>query len=193
MKITIKDILIAVLVVFLLFKSCDNGKKLEPKEVVKTTIETKTVYDTIINTVVSYKPKYISVIKTKVDSFYIDTNSVVSDYFDKYVYSDTIKKDSINLVINDTISRNKIESRSIDYQLIYPHTTTTITNEVVINKNKLFFGGEVGVSKTSLEMIQLGFLLKTKKDIIYGAGIGATNDLSPFVSAKIYYKLKLTK
>lgn len=189
-KITIKDILIVGLVIFLLFKGCGDSTKPIDKEIVKTNTVTNTVYDTITNTVTLYTPKYINVVKTELKTVYIDTNTVVEDYFNTYVYSDTIKRDSINFIINDSISENKIKSRFIDYELIYPHTTTTITNDVIVNKNKLFFGGEVGVSKTSLEMIQVGFLLKTKKDVLYGVGIGLNKELSPFVSAKLYYKIK---
>ena len=48
-----------------------------------------------------------------------EADAVLEEYFATYAYTDTLKKDSVTFIINDTISQNKILSRGIKYNLVY--------------------------------------------------------------------------
>ena len=120
-------IIIGLVIVIFLLRECDGGKEVEPE--IERIVKVETKYDTIIKSVPTYVPEYRTKIVTKTihDTIQpdIDTASILEDYFATYSYIDTVDADSINLVIFDTISQNKILSRGIDYSLIYPTTTIT--------------------------------------------------------------------
>ena len=119
MKSWLKDFktltIIGLIIVIFLLRECrgeSKGAPIEPVTVVK--IETK--YDTIVETIETYIPEYRTKIKYKTvhdtveihDTVPVDTLSILEDYFATYAYTDTLKKDSVTFVINDTISQNRI-------------------------------------------------------------------------------------
>lgn len=132
----------------------------------------------------------------------IDTLAILKDYYAKYTYTDEIKMDSIGVVyINDTISQNKIISRSARFEYKLPTITkTTFVKEPPVTK--LFIGGSIGFNKpTFINHITGKLILLTKKDRMYGLGIGATTQqftptksgITPFIEGSILWKIKLRR
>jgi len=124
----------------------------------------------------------------------IDTLAILQDYYAKYAYSDTVLLDSIGTVqINDTISKNKIISRSLIFNYKIPLITETITVKEKPT-NQLYLGGGVNFDKTDfLNSAYVGAILKTKKDKIFvlNAGVStATTTVKPYVGLGLYWKLK---
>jgi len=183
-------IIVVLVVVIILLRECKNGDKPEPE--IERIVKIETKYDTIVKNVPTYIPEYRTRVVTKTihDTIHlpIDTASILEDYFATYAYIDTIDADSIDLIIFDTISQNKILSRSIDYSLIYP--TTTITKEKVINKIEFYVGFGLMGNKSQINYLGSEFMLRTKKKQAYGIGIGLNNEFQPVVGFKMYWKIK---
>ena len=184
----IQTLLIVVLVVVILFmRSCGGeNTNVEPKVITK--IETK--YDTVIIEKISYVPKWKTKIVTEIDTFQtpIDTLAILRDYYTKYYYSDTLKIDTLGYaVINDTISRNTILARDIRTNILIP--TTTITKEIYLNRNELYWG--VGLQGRTDQINYLGteLLWRTKKRSVYGFGMGVNQNFQPVLSGRMYWKI----
>ena len=182
-------IIVVLVVVIILLRECKNGKEPEPE--IERIVKIETKYDTIVKNVPTYIPEYRTRVVTKTIhdtvKLTIDTASILEDYFATYAYIDTIDSDSIDLIIFDTISQNKIISRSIDYSLIYP--TTTITKEKIINKREFYIGFGLYGNKSQINYLGSEFMLRTKKKQAYGIGIGVNNELKPVGGFKMYWKL----
>ena len=126
----------------------------------------------------------------------IDTLSVLKDYFSKRVYKDTlILPDSTGLVfVIDTITKNKLNHRIYEArvkQKVIRETTIVKDppkDQLFVGLNSQFGGGSFVTS------VGGGLIYKTKNDKIYQLGGGITNNnLKPYVSGGIYWKLKLKK
>ena len=184
-------IIIVLVIVIILLREC-GGEKEKADPEIERIVKIETKYDTIIKNVPTYVPKYRTKIITKTIhdtvQLSIDTASILEDYFASYAYIDNIKADSIDLTIFDTISQNKIISRSIDYSLIYP--TTTITKERVINKREFYTGFGIGGSKSQISYITGELMFRTKKKQMYGVGIGINSNLEPILGFKMGWKIK---
>ena len=184
-------IIVVLIVVIILLRECGGGKeKVDPE--IERIVKIETKYDTIVKSVPTYVPEYRTRVITKTIhdtvKLTIDTASILKDYFATYAYADTIKADSIDLVIFDTISQNKIISRGIDYSLIYP--TTTITKEKTVNKREFYVGFGLMGNKSQINYIGSEFMLRTKKKQAYGVGIGLNNEFQPVIGFKMYWKIK---
>jgi hypothetical protein len=183
----IQIVLIIILVIALIIKSCNSNKTPKPKVITHT----KTEYITIENTIPSYVPKWRTRIDTisETDSFLIDvdTLAILTDYYAKYHYYDVQDFDSFKLIISDTVTQNMITGRQIKYTLRYPKTT--VTEKIYINKREVYVGlGGVGNS-TQLNYVGGEVLYKTKNYKIYGFGGGINQNLKPVVSTRIYWKI----
>ena len=182
-------IIVVLVVVIILLRECKNGDKPEPE--IERIVKIETKYDTIVKNVPTYIPEYRTRVVTKTIhdtvKLSIDTALILEDYFATYAYIDTVDADSIELVIFDTISQNKILSRSIDYSLIYP--TTTITKEKIINKREFYIGFGLYGNKSQINYLGSEFMLRTKKKQAYGVGIGLNNEFQPVAGFKMYWKL----
>lgn len=72
----------------------------------------------------------------------VDTQSIIREYFKKRIYTDTLNDDTLELIISDTISFNKLQGRFLKYRILTP----TIINKTEIVNNYLedrhsFYGG----------------------------------------------------
>ena len=111
----LKDMIIAGLVIFIgvyiLFFSPDP----EPQEPIITTVtEIDTVFTEVLKEVPKYVPKYIDrVVRDTVEMpLDVDTLAIIEDYFARYIYSDTLKVDSLGFgYITDKVTENKIVER----------------------------------------------------------------------------------
>ena len=185
-------------------------------ELIKQTIDT--VFVTKEVKVPTYIPKYITKVETieveiPID---IDTLAIVEKYFSTYQVKDTLNlsyefpsgvtdslgnKPSPNLgfgIITDNISQNSIISRDVDWTFQIP----TIYNTSIVKelpKTQLYWGLNGGFNREDvITNISGSLLLKTKKDKIFQLGLGVQNNsniqqLSPYISAGMYWKLSLGK
>ena len=193
-------IIIGLIIVIFLLRECRGENKGTPTEPI-TVVKVETKYDTIVETVPTYIPKYKTRVKWKTktvhdtveihDTIPVDTASVLEEYFATYAYTDTLKKDSVTFIINDTISQNKILSRGIKYNLVYP--TTIIQTEREVNKRELYVGFGLGGDRQQISYAGSELILRTKKDKLYGVGIGVNNSFQPILTFKMNWKVKMPK
>ena len=196
----IKDNFLSLIILFLVFiLFFSKGKE---TTVTKTLKDTVWVYkDSIVYT----KPQVIKTISvlykdrpkeylpdTNYASLVLQYNKLVDKFLDSNIYQDSIKIDSIGHVyVKDTVSNNLLKGRSYSYSLKYPIINTYTTSPP---KNQLYYGGGVlGSPVEIINNIQLGVLLKTKRDRIVGinAGINSQGTITYGVSS--YWKIKLKK
>ena len=193
-------IIIGLIIVIFLLRECRGEKSPLPAEPV-TIVKIETKYDTIVETVPTYIPKYKTRVKWKTktvhdtikihDTIPVDTASVLEEYFATYAYTDTLKKDSVTFIINDTISQNKILSRGIKYNLVYP--TTIIQTEREVNQRELYVGFGLGGDRQQISYAGSELILRTKKEKLYGVGIGINNSFQPILTFKMNWKVKMPK
>ena len=179
-------IIVILIIVLLLQKSCGGGKVTVPEN------DTITVTDTSYATITKYVPTYVPKWHTKTEYVHdttktIDTAYVVGDYYSTYFYTDSLISDTLHFYINDSISQNKIQSRSLKYTLKFP--TVTVTNTVIKNKNEFYIGlGLVG-SKTGINFFGPELMLRTKSKSVYGLGVGINGSFEPQLSLRVYWKI----
>lgn len=193
------------LVIFSQFYSCDDQPLPEPIHIIDT------VYQDVKVEVPVYVPKWRTKIKEvevpgQTIPAKIDTAEILADYYAKYKTIDTLKltyKDTANVerkfgygVLTDIISRNQIIERGI----VWNYRIPTIRETIIIPAkpvNQYFIGATAGFnSKTFVDNVSAGFILKTKKDKVYQASLGLGNrggTIQPFVGGGIYWKIQLRK
>lgn len=176
MKFT-TGLIIGVLIVSLFWILCNPLEDTIVPTSIK--IERDTVRDTVYRDSFQYvdridgKPEIIP--ETLIiyrDTFFLkDTVFVYDDYFNKYVYSDTLKNDSDALVfIRDTIYMNKLYNRFSDVQIF----NTTITKIIPGNDVFLTLGGFY-ITNPSLNSFGLKTGLESaKNEINFGIGTDKT-------------------
>ena len=184
---SIQNVLIIALVLVLLYQSqCSRKDPVEPEVIV--TIETK--WDTVNVTQTEYVPKWRTKVVTEHDTIPqdIDTMSILKDYYAKYHYTDTLTLDTLGfLVLNDTISKNSVLSRSFTSDISIP--TTTITKEIYLNKREFYWGMGLSGDKSQLNYLGGEFMYKNKQRNMFGVGMGVNQDLQPVVSGRMYWKI----
>jgi hypothetical protein len=184
---SIQNVLIIALALVLLYQSqCSKKDPIEPEVIV--TIETK--WDTVNVTQTEYVPKWRTKVVTEHDTIPqdIDTMSILKDYYAKYHYTDTLTLDTLGyLVLNDTISKNSVLSRSFTSDISIP--TTTITKEIYLNKREFYWGLGVNGGTSQLDYVGGEFMFKNKQRNMYGIGVGVNQDLQPTISGRMYWKI----
>ena len=182
-------LIVGLVVIILLMRQCDGEKP-----VVKTIVETKETvrWDTVRIPEVTYVPKWQTKIVRVTDTIPqdIDTMEILKDYYAKYFYSDTLDINSIgNIVINDTITQNKIFARKPKVNIQIPTITKEIVITKVINEREFYYG--VGLQGSTDQLNYLGgeFLYRTKKKNAYGVSLGINQDFSPIIGGKVYWKI----
>jgi len=140
-----------------------------------------------------YPPGKVPPALEKWDTLYviedIDTAAILQDYFSFNLYSDTLKNKYGYVLVNDTISRNKILGRGVKTDLLVPEVTKTIT--LIEKRNQVYLGGELlGNIKESAAGFGLNVSLKTKQDRMVETGyVQLFNGIGYF---KLGYKHKLS-
>ena len=183
----IQTLLIVVLVIVILMKSC--GEKTTDSQIIT---KTKIEYISVEKKVPQYVPKWKTRIETKIniDTFLtkVDTSAILNDYYSKYYYEDTLSLDTLGYVlVKDTISKNNITSRNIDYKLLIPKIT--IEKTIILNKREFYTGFGVTGNLDQLNYIGVEGLYRTKKKQAFGLGVGVNQNLIPVVSGRMYWKL----
>jgi hypothetical protein len=163
-----KDVVIVLLVAVLIFFIFSDARytKTEPIIIADTVYQQKTFTKFI-------KGKSIPFVI--LDTIYLiervtDTITIVKDYNQVKVYSDTMRIDSLGYAyIQDTISQNKIQGRGFSANFNLPTITITKLIEKK-DKNQLYLGF-IGDLKHSNGQIGIGgsIALKTAKNTLYTA------------------------
>lgn len=163
-----KDIVIVILVAVLIFFIASEARytKTDPIIIADTVYQEKTFTKFI-------KGKSIPFVV--LDTIYLidkvtDTITIVKDYNQAKVYSDTIKIDSLGFAyIQDTISKNKIQGRGFSANFNLP--TITITKLIEQKSKNQLYLGFIGDLKHSNGQIGIGgsIALKTAKNTLYTA------------------------
>ena len=163
-----KDVVIVLLIAVLIFFIFSDSKytKTDPIIIADTVYQEKTFTKFI-------KGKSIPFVV--LDTIYLiervtDTITIVKDYNQVKVYSDTMRIDSLGYAyIQDTISQNKIQGRGFSANFNLPTITITKLIEKK-DKNQLYLGF-IGDLKHSNGQIGIGgsIALKTAKNTLYTA------------------------
>jgi len=163
-----KEIVIVLLTAVLIFFVASDARytKSEPVIVTDTVYQQKTFTKFI---------KGNSIPFVVLDTIYIidrvtDTITIVKDYNQVKVYSDTMRIDSIGYAyIQDTISQNKIQGRGFSANFNLP--TITITKLIEPKSKNQLYLGFIGDLKHSNGQIGIGgsIALKTAKNTLYTA------------------------
>jgi hypothetical protein len=195
--IRIKDILLVAIVFvlwLLFFKDSTYIDKAHPTKLgnYKKVAE---IHDTVYQqkTITKYKQgndiqSYI--ILTDTEKVYIhDTIKVLNDYYALRAYNDTIYQDSNNFVITDTISQNKILSRSFKANLA---EKTIITKQLYVEKpkNTLYWGfrGEFRPSN-GLQVLSPSLMLNAKNKALIGLSLDLYRNNNIGYSGSLYFKI----
>jgi len=163
-----KEIVIVLLTAVLIFFVASDARytKSEPVIVTDTVYQEKTFTKFI---------KGNSIPFVVLDTIYIidrvtDTITIVKDYNQVKVYSDTMRIDSLGYAyIQDTITQNKIQGRGFSANFNLP--TITITKLIEPKSKNQLYLGFIGDLKHSNGQIGIGgsIALKTAKNTLYTA------------------------
>lgn len=208
LKLDIKTLFFLVIIAILLFKQCGPSNDEGPTETIdingKTHIVVKKETDTLIvekKTVINKPGKDIyhdTIIYVPVPQD-VDTSKILSQYYAKNVYKDTLKlDDSLGIVsLVDTIKENKIHHRTFKANV----KEKVINNTIYVQeppKRQLYAGTYVGINNTEvLKTLNVGLLYKDKKDKIFHLGAGVINqtpnNLSPVINGGVFWKIRVKK
>ena len=161
-----KDVVIVLLVAVLIFFVASEARytKTDPIIIADTVYQEKTFTKFI-------KGKSIPFVV--LDTIYLidkvtDTITIVKDYNQAKVYSDTIKIDSLGFAyIQDTISQNKIQGRGFSANFNLP--TITITKLIEPKSKNQLYLGFIGDLRHDNGQIGIGgsIALKTAKNTLF--------------------------
>ena len=185
-------IIIVLLAIIFLQRECNTSTKDSGcNHSVEVVIDT--IHDTVEILSVQYVPSisYIDTGSVLWKYHTIDTALILSDYFSKYYYQDTILNDTFGLIIlRDTITQNKISYRN-PHISIYPRLIkqTTLLKQVAPPKAKLFLGLGLGRNLTHFSLSP-SLMLITKKETAYSLSYDLLNQDIYFT---MYWKIRLRK
>lgn len=193
-KIDARSIIILILVGIIVFMSKCN----KPKVVIENRVETETVieYDTVHIEHTEYVPKYYETIVTVTDTvpLVVDTTAILKDYYTKIFYRDTISLDTLGFILlNDTITQNRIYSRSIDSDIQIPVITNTIKETIYINNRELYAGPVVNFNTNGVNFIGGSLLLKDKLGHNFYSSIGFDHNFNVTYQVGVNWKLQKNK
>lgn len=167
--------------------------------------DTVTLHDTawqVHDSLIVKKLKIKQIIHDTLPAEYIaDTNypklkaqydALVIAYLAKTLYTDTLKIDTLGYVaVSDTVYKNELQNRSYKYNYKIP--TITVTNTITKQappKGALFIGGGVTGNKNGLDVLQGGFLYKSKHDKVLGLHVGINGNNQVVYGIQSYWKIK---
>jgi len=174
------------------FRGCLPEKKYSP-EVIR--IEGKKYevlkHDTVYQkkTITQYRD---GVYVYKYDSVYVeipqnvDTSAILKDFYAMNMFADTLKTEIGNIVLNDTISQNKIKGRTYTASFKYPEIRTIVKERP---KAAVFAGlGSSIDGEAKLQEVSAHIFLETRKRRLYGVGVGIASG-APVYKFNVLLKL----
>lgn len=161
-----------------------NGKKYEViKHEIDTFYETKTETRYKKGKDIVHEVEVVKEIPANVD-----TASILKDYYARIFYNDTFKlKDTLGYIaVNDTISKNRIVGRKYYTSINIPTIKETIYLKEL--SNAWFIGPSFQLGNPA----SLGgdIQLKTKKDMLFGVGMGINSNITPYLRGSVSWKIK---
>lgn len=191
----LSNTVIIFLLVLLFLEQC-NSKNNKP-----LIIKRDTAYVTH-DTIVYLKPQLIKTIPvnyksteyipdTNYKKLVIQYNNLVNKFLETNIYKDSVKIDSIgHVLIKDTISNNLLKNRSIAYNIKYPKIIEYVPEK---KRNQIYYGAGFGLANSNIESINVGGILKTKKDNIWGLNIGVNSNKNIVYGIQSYWKISFRK
>jgi hypothetical protein len=174
------------------YESCHKTDKLEDIDLSKYQ-KVKEVHDTLYTK--TYRNRYIKgdsipfvIIATDTTTIH-DTIRILNDYNAVVAYTDTIKQDSNIFVINDTITKNRIKSRSFESKIT---EKTIYVKEFYAEKAKyrLFYGIRGDFSQSNgLEVLSPGLMLSAKNKALIGLNLNINKNNNISYSGSLYFKI----
>ena len=153
----------------------------------------KEIHDTLY--IKTYRNRYIKgdsipfVIIATDTTIIHDTAYILQDYNVSRAYSDTINQDSNIFVIDDTISQNRIKSRSFKSKIT---EKTIYVKEYYAEKAKyrLFYGIRGDFSPSNgLEVQSPGLMLSAKNKALIGLNLNINKNNNMSYSGSLYFKI----
>ena len=199
------SIIIIFLVLIILIQRCKSGNNTSLNiNTHDTTTSIKYVYvkdsghskpiyikggrDTILENTIEYVPseEYSDLLE--------QFNDLKIALLSKNIYKNEIPIDTFgNIKITDTIQRNMVVGRGWTTDIKVPEKTITITNNIYPKpKRQLYVGGGIFLSQNEpVRQINIGLLLKNKKDQIYSVSAGIDLKGTPEFGIHSYWKIKI--
>lgn len=153
----ISYVLILVLICVVIGQYIYYNNKLQKYIIVENKTNVKYIpinnIDTVYQTKIDMQKYLDTIIQYKIDTIHIDTITILNDYYAKCVYNDSINfSDSLGyVIINDTITQNKIVFRNVLPRLNQKIVQNTITIEKA-PKNTFYLGLNTGYIQGLNEM-----------------------------------------
>lgn len=175
------------------YESCHKTDKKVDFSDMRNYNKIKEIHDTVYQKV--YRKTYIKgdsipYVVVAIDTTTIhDTIRIVNDYNAVLAYTDTIKQDSNIFVINDTISQNRIKSRSFESKIT---EKTIYVKEFYAEKAKyrLFYGIRGDFSQSNgLEVLSPGLMLSAKNKALIGLNLNINKNINMSYSGSLYFKI----
>jgi hypothetical protein len=174
------------------YESCHKTNKLEDIDL-SNYVKVKEVHDTVYQK--TYRKTYIKgdsipfvIIATDTTTIH-DTIRIINDYNAVVAYTDTINQDSNIFVINDTISQNRIKSRSFEAKI----TEKTIYVKQFYAekaKHRLYYGIRGDFSQSNgLEVVSPGLILNAKNKALIGLNLNINKNNNITYSGSLYFKI----
>jgi len=196
-------VLIGVVVLLLILRSCSCGRQQPGKITVIDTVysehKSDTVYQPQLDTVIRSFSKQVPVAIYFFDTMYVDqfknvdTAAILKDFFAKAVYIDTEMVKYGSIIITDTVTRNRIASRHLQTSFLIPtiEKTTTIIQP---KRNQVYvgLGGEYNMG-SRLAAVGGGLMFKNKKDRAIAANVFVDAKGNLIYSGNIFFKLSFKK
>lgn len=205
---TIKNVLKLVAALgaaFLLFrtgKACNEMPSASHGDTVRVVRDTVLIIErhdstyrpSIVNIInpVTYKP-YIITDTLYGDPSEVDTAAILARYYQKVFYSDTQKLARGRVVIDDTVTTNRITARRVQTY----NVDTTITNTITLVQPKkmvVYIGGSlIGSQKYPLYFGGLDLSVKWRDDKIVTLGAFVDKRGKLFYQTGVKYPIRLSK
>jgi hypothetical protein len=174
------------------YESCHKANKTEDIDLSKY-VKVKEVHDTVYQKM--YRKTYIKgdsipfvIIATDTTTIH-DTIRILNDYNAVLAYTDTIKQDSNIFVINDTITKNRIKSRSFEAKIT---EKTIYVKQFYAEKAKyrLYYGIRGDFSQSNgLEVLSPGLMLSAKNKALIGLNLNINKNNNMSYSGSLYFKI----
>lgn len=175
------------------YESCHKTEKKVDFSDMRNYNKVKEIRDTVYQK--TYRKTYIKgdsipyvIIATDTTTIH-DTVHILSDYMRIYAYSDTINQDSNIFVINDTISQNRIKSRSFEAKIT---EKTIYVKEFYAEKAKyrLYYGIRGDFSQSNgLQVVSPGLMLNVKNKALIGLNLNINKNNNISYSSSLYFKI----
>lgn len=187
--------LVVIIFSFRCGKSCNRCKPCKYDTTILSHIDTiheQTRTDTFYKPVIKEKIIYDTLgLVMPPEPYVVDTQAILKDYLSKIIYADTQKIKYGEIIIFDTITKNRIAGRRLITSIDVPTITNTIIKEQK-KRNQIYLGVN-GLTDLKQD-VYLGFsgLLKNKRDAIWeiGALYGTNKNIYIFGSRKFLITFK---